>query len=511
MSDGVMVGPRAGPAERRRESEELRVRASNLNGPEPAASNGASETRRERERLTRLSIDGRDVPEIDALLGELSRLPFVESVLGLPDRHQKAQMEVPSSIGIVTRDVLVPEFTSVAVNDGMGVVVTDLNAADLSPERIGAFFTRVGSHAAGHVFDTNRYSLSAGDFRRVLTEGGRAVAARYGFDPSIVERMENGACVDVPGAASRRVTARVPWALLHSRFSRSEMGLNFGGNHFLELQVVDQVLDHEVATRWGLQAGQVIVMYHLGPGPFSGTLLHHFSRRTKLDPSRAPFFFLSKLLFHYGQRARDGSVSAKWRTHFRSNRWTPIPAASEEGEAFRAALAMAMNFGYAYRLATVRAIFDGLRETVSPAVGAELLCDISHNGIFEEQRDGRQCWVARHNACRLEPGRPTIVAGDWDVPSQLGIGEAGAGDRLHSYDHGAGHLIDRARAARQLEPTGDTVLRFRMTRGRGARVLGSQSVPVKSPGPMDGMMECFADQQLMRSVVRLRPIGNFKN
>ena len=498
---------RAAPAE----SAAMGLPVPSVRGRSLPAGIVAGEAPRGRERLTRLSLDGRDVPEVDSLLAELSRLPFVESVLGLPDRHQKAQMEVPSSIGIVTRDVLVPEFTSVAVNDGMGVVLTDLEAAGLTAERIGAFFNRIGSHAAGHVFDTNRYSLSEDDFRRVLTEGGRAVAARYGFDPSIVERMENGACVEVPGVGDRRVTARVPWALLHSRFSRSEMGLNFGGNHFLELQVVDQILDRAVATRWGLEAGQVIVMYHLGPGPFSGTLLHHFSRRTKLDPSRAPFFFLSKLLFHYGQRARHGSRSAKWRTHFRSNRWTPIRANSEAGEVFRAALAMATNFGYAYRLATVRAIFDGLRETISPSVGAELLCDVSHNGIFEEQRDGGRCWVARHNACRLEPGRPAIVAGAWDVPSQLGIGEAGAGDGLHSYDHGAGHLIERARAARQLGATRDTVLRLRMTRGRGARVLGRESVPVLSAGPLDGLMECFADRQLMRSVVRLRPIGNFKN
>jgi hypothetical protein len=47
-------------------------------------------------------------------------------------------------------------------------------------------------------------------------------------------------------------------------------------------------------------------------------------------------------------------------------------------------MAMGMNFGYAYRLATVRAIVDGLRECVSPGVKTELLCDVSHNGITEE-------------------------------------------------------------------------------------------------------------------------------
>ncbi len=466
---------------------------------------------RRTSKLRTLDLGANGVPEVDPQLAELARQPFVSSVLGLPDRHQKEQMEVPSSIGIVTHDFIVPEFTSVAVNDGMGVVVTDLDARALSPERIAAFFTSIGSHSAAHVLETNRYSLSASEMRRTLTEGGRAVTARYGLDPAVVKRMENNACIALPAGMADRVEELVPWPLLHGKFCRSEMGLNFGGNHFLELQVVDRVLDREQAAHWGLHEGQVVVMYHLGPGPFSGTLLHHYSLRSKLDASRAPAFMMSKLVFHYLQRAGKGSLAAKWHTHFERNRWTPIAVDSEEGRTFRAAMAMAMNFGYAYRLATVSAIMDGLREALSPRVHAALLCDISHNGISEELQEGRPAWVARHNACRLVPGQPTLVAGAWDVPSYLGLGEAGGDDPVHSYDHGAGHLIERARGTREMSPTSGTVTRVRMTRGRHAQVTKKVEVPVLSSTPIDRLMDCFAQRDVMRSVVRLRPIGNLKN
>jgi RNA-splicing ligase RtcB len=461
--------------------------------------------------LATLSLEGHPTPEIDARLQELASLPFVTSVLGLPDRHQKGSMEVPSSIGIATRGVIVPEFTSVAVNDGMGIVATDLHARDLSPGRIQALFARIGSRASGHVLERNRYSLTTNLLRRVLVEGGRAVAGRYGFDSAIVERMENGARIELPGDPERALRRCVPPALLNARLVASEMGLNFGGNHFLELQVVDEVRDAALAALWGLRPGQVVVMYHLGPGPFSGTLLHHWSRRSKLDGRRAPAFFLSKLGFHYLQRMGEGRAAAKWRTHFRRNGWTPIEGASAEGEAFRAALAMAMNFGYAYRLATVRAIIDGLRECVSPAVRTELVCDISHNGITEERLGGEWAWVARHNACRLVPDRPTIVAGAWDVPSWLGVGVSDSGGRMHSYDHGAGHLIETARADGRMTPTRDMVLRVRMTRGRGAHVVSSRQVAVMRPGPIDALMNRLEERELMRPVVRLRPIGNLKN
>jgi tRNA-splicing ligase RtcB len=461
--------------------------------------------------LSTLSLDGHATPEIDARLAEVASLPFVTSVLGLPDRHQKGAMEVPSSIGIATRDVIVPEFTSVAVNDGMGVVATDLHVRDFTPTRIQALFARIGSQASGHVLERNRYSLTSDLLRRVLVGGGRAAAGRYGLDPAVVERMENGACIELPGDPERALRRWVPAPLLNAHLVASEMGLNFGGNHFLELQVVDEVRDAALAALWGLRAGQVVMMYHLGPGPFSGTLLHHYSRRTKLDSRRAPAFFLSKLGFHYLQRMGEGRAGEKWRTHFQSNGWTPIEAASPEGEAFRAAMALAMNFGYAYRLATVRAIIDGLRECISPSVRTELVCDISHNGITEESLGGERAWVARHNACRLVPERPTIVAGAWDVPSWLGVGVSDSQGRMHSYDHGAGHLIEAARAEGRLSPMRDMVLRVRMTRGRNARVVGSRQVAVMRPGPIDALMTRLEERELMRPVVRLRPIGNLKN
>jgi hypothetical protein len=50
-----------------------------------------------------------------------------------------------------------------------------------------------------------------------------------------------------------------------------------------------------------------------------------------------------------------------------------------------------------------------------------------------------------------------------------------------------------------------------MTRGKDARVVSARNVTVMKPGPIDALMDRLADQQLMRSVVRLRPVGNLKN
>jgi len=462
-------------------------------------------------KLTRVGLGERVPPAIFERLEEIARLPYVERVLALPDVHWKEQMEVPSSISIATRNVVVPEFTSAAVNDGMGVVRTSLRESDVTPERMARFFTGINAHSAAHFFDTNRYSISSDELRRAVTAGAAGLVPRYGLPESVLDRFEDGGRVPDRGDGPVSLGEVVPLPLLATRFSRSEMGLNFGGNHFLEVQVVDEILDAEVAARWGFERGAVVVMYHLGPGPFGATLLHHYSRRLKLPASRVPMFMLSKLLFHYVQRAGRGNLTRKWDLHFRFNQRTPLVAQSEEGRLLREALAMAINFGYGYRLATLRAILDGLRESIAPDVQAELFCDISHNGVSERHTEsGIEC-VARHNACRLESGAPTIVAGSYDVPSYLGIGSERIDARLDSYDHGAGHLIDRYRETDRLPPAAGVVERFRMTRGRDARVLRHDRAPVRSADPIERLMECFEQRRMMRAVIRLRPLGNLKN
>jgi tRNA-splicing ligase RtcB len=440
---------------------------------------------------------------------ELSELPWVQALLALPDLHQKAKAEVPSSIALTSR-AIVPQFTSVAINDGMGVVATDLDARDLTPERIVEFFRRVNANSARHVLDANRYSLSSEDLEAAALEGAPVGIRRYGLDPATAAGMEGDGRIRIDGGAARWSEA-VPLLLRKTRIGRSEMGLNFGGNHFLEMQAVDEIVDADRAREWGLERGQVLLMYHLGPGPFGGTLLHHFTRRVSLKGPRVPFMFLSKLLFHFGLGGTTESAWRKWNLHFRRQGWSVYPPDSEEGRMLRDAIAMATNFGYVYRLATIAAIRDALQETFSGRVGARLVCDISHNSIGEEPWGDGTAWVARHNACRLNPRRPTIVSGMFDVPSYLGVGASSPPEGLHSYDHGAGTIIDRWRAEGRLDARPGKTIRLRMTRGRDARLVSRTDVPLRTAAPVEHLMRCLERHGVLRSVARLRPIGTLKN
>jgi len=468
------------------------------------------ERRPERERLTVLTCGETPPAPLRASLDTIARQPYVEHVLALPDLHHKANAEVPSSLAVVTRGAIVPELTSVAINDGMGVVVTDLDVDDVSPERIGEFFRRVNAHAAPHLFARNRYSLSAGDLARAAFAGGATAVERYGLDPHVLGAMESAGRVEVPGPGGTFAHV-VPALLRHTPAGRCEMGLNFGGNHFLEVQVVEAIHDGGLAAEWGIAPGQVVITYHLGPGPFSGTLLHFYTRRKALKGPRVPWFFLGKLGFHCGRGQVGGDLRRKWSVHFRRNGLTPLEPGSAEGLHVRQALAMATNVGFAYRLATVAAIRDALQEAFQPPAAARLLCDIPHNSVVEEARAAGPVWVARHNACRWQPERPAFIAGAHDVPSYLAIGRAGGAPEVHSYDHGAGQLIEAHRREQRLASTRDATLRMTLARGGSGSVRAVDLVPVRSARPIERVLDAYEQRGALSRVARLRPLGTLKN
>src|SRR5262249_49309539 len=131
--------------------------------------------------------------------------------------------------------------------------------------------------------------------------------------------------------------------------------------------------------------------------------------------------------------------------------------------------------------------------------------------LGEERDEHGSVWVARHNACRAVPGRPALIAGAHDVPSYLALALPGAPSGLHSYDHGAGQVIEHYRAEGRLAATRDATLRLTLARGGHKAVRALELVPVKSASPIERVLDCYEQRGALARVVRLRPLGTLKN
>jgi tRNA-splicing ligase RtcB len=329
------------------------------------------------------------------------------------------------------------------------------------------------------------------DVDRVLEEGVRAVlAAGYGVERDL-ERCEEQGCSE--GADRLSITDRA------KRRGADQLGSLGAGNHFLEIQVVDQVVDVQTAGVFGLVEGMVCVMIHCGSRG-----LGHQTCTDQLD-----------VMQHVSVDVPDRQLAA-------------VPVMSREGEEYLSAMASAANFAWANR----HVLADGVRRAFESAfsttdTGMDLVFDVAHNlaKIEHHSVDGvatRLC-VHRKGATRaFGPGHPELVPDLRQVgqpvlvPGSMGTASwvlAGVADNpaFASAAHGAGRLLSRTKAKRR--GSGASVREALEAEGIAVRPGSVKLLAEEAPWAykdVDEVVEVCERAHLARKVARLRPLGVVK-
>jgi tRNA-splicing ligase RtcB len=335
----------------------------------------------------------------------------------------------------------------------------------------------------------------AGDaeLARILT-GGAAYAVQRGHGcERDLERCEDRGVL--AGADPDAVSER---ALLRGLHQVGSLG---SGNHFLEVQVVDQVLDTTAAAAFGLHVGQVCVMIHSGSRGLGHQVCSDHVRHMEAAMAR------------FGIRVPDRQLAC-------------VPVDSPEGESYLAAMAAAANYGRANR----QLLAQAARASFARVAGTDrldLLYDVSHNlATLETHRVGgrdRLLCVHRKGATRARPpghpdlppalvaaGQPVLVPGSMGTASYVLVGDAG-GDAFHSCCHGAGRAMSRT-AARKA--TSAMALRRELaTAGVEVRAGSDRGLTEEAPQSykdVDAVVATVERAGLARRVARLVPVGVVK-
>lgn len=424
----------------------------------------------------------------------------------LPDFCHKTKSEMPSSIAVATVGQVRPTLTDAALNCGMALMTLDVERP--SPAAVTDFYSQVARRFPSP--PTWRRELSSAEVLRAATEGARFAADRYGLGADELDHVEEGGRLGIEAyGGAGRARKELPWLVV--QMSR----LRFGGigpsTHFLELQEVEEVLDPQAAQRLGLHAGQVTVQFHNGGGVLTGQLGELYARRKSASRMLRAEMAVQKPLSHL-LTARPG-VQDRLAAYF--TRGCPaVPVDGDDGRRVLLATRLAMNYGFAYRMAT----YAALREIARSAFGArtQLVVDSPHNSIYEEQVGGRPAFVHRHNACRAYPaqmmadhpvfsmtGQPLLLPGTNRTSSYVCVPADAAHRSLYTACHGTGSIISAfERSGRSAaDPLGHTTARHRY----------DGSAPVEVPHLDDnGVNEALSiltGHGLVRPVVRMRPFA----
>jgi hypothetical protein len=452
---------------------------------------------------------------INKLLKEISKSKGYVKHIVLPDLHYKAQMEAPSSTAISTGKYIVPSLASAAINDGMSIIKLPFKKEDLTEKIIKALFTEINLHASKNKLEMNKYSLSEQELLDVCLNGASAVVNKFDLDKNVTSSME------LSGAMNEELTSDdvkrlVPKALLRSKFGRAEFGLNFKGNHFLELQYVNELVNKEYAPGSDVKEGDAMVMTHLGPGPFTGNLMRMYTNRKKLSFLHKTMFFFAKSYFHLLERKRkDLSLKQIVKYFFSPDTYQPFHIETGIGKDFYKLIQIGTNYGYAYQLGTFTAVRDAVRVVQSKfqltGGDAKLIWNVSHNSIYKDYSDGEYQFITRHNSVKIYDNKPTIIAGSFNLPSLIGIGDKpGKNNLLDTHDHGIGSLLNRLEAENKLHVTEQISARFYFKRGK-AIIEKIKPTKIYDLEPIVEISRYFEKESVLKPWFYLTPIATLKN
>ncbi len=462
-----------------------------------------------------MNIFNKILPEVNYLIEKITALKEYKSHVVLPDIHLKPQMEAPSSFGVSTGKYIVPSLASAAINDGMSIIKLPFKASDLTDEIVQEFFREVNSNASDSKFKMNKYSLSKEEMINACLYGAKAVQEKFGLTDQTIENIElKGAISD--GLTREDVKRIVPNALLSSTFSRAEFGLNFRGNHFLEMQKVGKINDKVTNAPEKMEIGDITMMTHLGPGPFSGNLMRLYSKREKIPTNYKPLYFAAKVYFHFMSFANTKlPLKEKFNKFLFPDKYEAFDSETASGKDLYKLLQIATNVGFAYQMGTFAAVKDGVKHIQKkynlPKGEVKLIWNVSHNSIYFEQVKAEKEFVVRHNSVRLYNNKPTILAGSYDVCSCIGLAyDINQNKYMNTYDHGIGSILARLKEEDALEYGEEVSKRYYFKRDSGEIEKIKEAKLVKSP-IMEKVANHFDESTVFQPWFYVDPIATLKN
>jgi len=385
-----------------------------------------------------LMADLRGDPALDQVANVATLPGIVGASLAMPDVHWGYGFPI-GGVAAIRRDggVVSPGGIGFDINCGVRLIRSGLTARELGPwfERLAdALFAAVPSGVGASI----GRRLTPGELDSVLLEGARWSLDRGSATGDDIERTEEGGCLG--GADPDRVSLRA------RQRGADQLGTLGSGNHFLELDVVDEVHDAPAADVLGLFTGQVVAFIHCG----SRGLGHQVCTDHVATMDRA--------MARHGIDVPDRQLAC-------------APLDSGEGRAYLGAMAAAANFAWANRQAithAVRGAFERVLGRSASQLGLGLVYDVSHNIAKFERHivDGRPTDVCVHRkgATRAFPaghldvplvyrsiGQPVFIPGDMGRCSFVAVGAPGSmAESFGSTCHGAGRTLSRHAAIRAL-------------------------------------------------------------
>jgi tRNA-splicing ligase RtcB len=419
--------------------------------------------------------------------------------LAMPDIHWGYGMPIGGVIAtdIENGGIVGAGLVGYDINCGVRLVRTDLTLKEVQPKIKDLVYGLYNNIPAG-VGSRGDIKVSVSEERKLLVQGAKwAVGRDCGRQEDLEVTEEHGAIEGAdPAAVSERAYER----------GKSQAGTLGSGNHFLEVQVIDQIYDKEAAGIFGLETGQVTVMMHSGSRGFGYQVCDDYSKS------------MIRCLSKYNISVPDRQLAC-------------APVKSEEGRAYLGAMRCAANYAWANRqclMHLTRKTFEKVFGRSEKDLGMDLIYDVAHNiAKIEKYKIGetpKTLCVHRKGATRAfgpdnpelpdrykSIGQPVIIPGDMGRNSFLLVGTDKAAESFYSTCHGSGRVLSRTAAIKAC--AGRSISRELEQKGILVMASGRATLAEEAPEAykdVNDVVHVVHEAGISKRVCRMRPLGVVK-
>ena len=440
-------------------------------------------------------------PDAVRQLYDAACLPPARKVLATADIHVGFGVPIGAVLGL--DGAIMPPAVGYDINCGMRLLHTPFSKGDIDTARIAADIARDIPLGEGR----DNLRLDKAGIEAVIQKGVAAIPALAeksghraweAYDPDQfaddLQRIEENGHLPADPAA-------IPKGAIQK--GANQLGTLGGGNHFIEIQCIQQILNPALAKSFGLFENQIVVMIHSGSRRFGYEIADHYMNMAAQHP--------------------ENEGRKKMLCYLRTD--------SNTGRKYIAAMAAAANFAFTNRHIMALLVRRCFNRMFGPT-RLRLVYDVTHNMAKLETHGGHQLWVHRKGATRAfgpkdmasslfgQTGQPIITPGSMGTASYLLVGTGSSEESLSSVNHGAGRVMSRS-AARGKTRRGKTITaalisdeQFKRSMKNVRLIAGNRSkIKEEAPGAykdIDEVVRIVVECGWAKPVARMVPLAVLK-
>ena len=421
---------------------------------------------------------------------------YKQSIM-LSDAHQGYGFSIGGVAAFdMDKGVISPGGVGFDINCGVRLLTSNLTKKEVEP-KIKELINELFNNVPSGVGSESKVRINDDEYDDVLNTGlDWALKNKYATKEDLDHCEENG---HMKTADASKVSPRA------KKRGRKQLGTLGAGNHFLEVQYVDEIYDKEIAKLFGItEKNQIVLMVHSGSRGLGHQVCSDYLRRMEDEFPEVVKNLPEKDLIY-------------------------APAKSKIAQDYLGAMSSAANYGWCNRQLIAHSCRKGFRSIFGEKGELKLLYDVAHNiaKIEEHEIDGemKKVYVHRKGATRAfgpghkevpevfrKVGQPIILPGSMGTASYVLVGtDKAMKETFASTAHGAGRVMSRHEAMKKFK--GESVRKQLEEQKIYVKSASIRGISEEAPGvykDIDEVAKVSDELGIGKKVCRLKPMGCVK-